>query len=161
MIDWFIILTPLVLIPIALLFIFIGCTSTEPTFVLGPSPILKLTIDKGSFTNVHKITVTFSVVPTDQTFGPTEITDAEIAPGFVVEHDTDFPPDEVFTCTCTCTITITEPAEGETPPWVVIANLEREAEVANLWYDSPHFLLSGEEDDFDLTGWPVSNRDIG
>jgi hypothetical protein len=56
MIDWFVVLVPLVLLPIVLLFVFVGCTYDYDVLVLLP---VILHYGPGSETNVESIEVTF------------------------------------------------------------------------------------------------------
>jgi hypothetical protein len=67
MLDWFVLLTPLVLLPVALLFLFVGCgefeTEKEPTATvqLNPSPNINDIVPNGTDYKVAAIKVTFTL----------------------------------------------------------------------------------------------------
>jgi hypothetical protein len=45
MLDWYVVLTPLALLPIELLILFLGCEAALGTFTLAPPPLLKFNMD--------------------------------------------------------------------------------------------------------------------
>ena len=58
MIDWYVMLTPLILVPIVLLLIFVGCTLNRDGLGQG---MLWLRIGEGSFEQIWRLMIIFSI----------------------------------------------------------------------------------------------------
>jgi hypothetical protein len=117
MIDGFVLLIPLVLLPILVLFVFVGCVLDRSGNRSAPIRFSYV----GDFSDVQRIEVTFTFTPTEQegsqfadAAGTLDIKGDQVQPNGA----TDLPDGTVSfsdegTVTCSCTVTKKPPQPGD------------------------------------------------
>jgi hypothetical protein len=119
MIDWFVLLIPLVLLPILVLFVFVGCPLDRSGNRSAPIRFSYV----GDYSDVQSIEATFTFTPSKtegsefpHSVGVIPLTGDQVKPG----GDTDLPDGTLFlpdigTLKCSCTITKKLSQPGEQP----------------------------------------------
>ncbi len=118
MIDWYVLLVALILLPILLLFGFVGCVLNREGAQGSP---ITFTYQPGLDVDVQSIVVTFAVAVSSEdnggsqfpvTSGPFTRSSGTILPAGETITDGSAGLDEVGTVTCTCTVTMKPPEPG-------------------------------------------------
>src|SRR3989304_1471133 len=127
MIDWFVLLSPLILLPVFLLFVFVGC-GLNRSGAIENMTFAKLAIGEGLFDDIEHITVTFDAhgEGISKASGDLVLNHDDIVQGAFVEC-----PGIVATApvavTCTCVIVV-----FATPYKAFVETADIESEVWNL-----------------------------
>ena len=142
MIDWFILLIPLALLPIFMLLVFVGCTVNRAGTMPFAHPAT-LEIGEGSFSEVERIEVSFGAEggePKASEFLP--IQKDEIVIGKTVEYS-GIQSDDDVNVFCTCVITISIDPYKAVVNTLTIDSLE--------WVLEGYFVLDSLEDGFSIS----------
>jgi hypothetical protein len=150
MLDWFVLLTPLAVLPLTLLFVFVGCTNDYGALEVLDELILTLHYTGGFAADIASIEVTYTIHQDGREDHSTSATFAyDAMGGFWAEPSWNEPGIET-TVTCECALLEKVGLADETPPPPILPDgspLTRTKGDGN----GVDFFLSHQDDGYVLT----------